>query len=153
MRTLWSNERCCESLSGTPCPNGGVSSRGVARGEARMEATGKACCSSLVLMSPLDKDAIFTMTKKKKNKQHVCPVAGPKNPFKLSKISCGVSEDGVEPKQKKPTTVSAIPGSRTEDYNTTMKRMMRNPYEYHHDLGKNPVDPLSFLVCIRFFTR
>lgn len=22
-----------------------------------------------------------------------------------------------------------------EDYNTAMKRMMRNPYEYHHDLG------------------
>lgn len=24
-----------------------------------------------------------------------------------------------------------------EDYNTAMKRMMRNPYEYHHDLGMN----------------
>ncbi|XP_030450457.1 phosphoglucan phosphatase LSF2, chloroplastic [Syzygium oleosum] len=102
-----------------------------------MEAIGKACCSSLVLMSPLDKDAIFTMKMKNKNKQRVCAVIGPKNPFKLSKISCGVSEDGVEPKQKKPTTVSAIPGSRTEDYNTAMKRMMRNPYEYHHDLGMN----------------
>ncbi|KAL6653336.1 hypothetical protein ACP70R_008914 [Stipagrostis hirtigluma subsp. patula] len=28
-------------------------------------------------------------------------------------------------------------GSRMEDYNTAMKRMMRNPYEYHHDLGMN----------------
>lgn len=27
---------------------------------------------------------------------------------------------------------------RVEDYNTSMKRMMRNPYEYHHDLGKKP---------------
>jgi hypothetical protein len=26
-----------------------------------------------------------------------------------------------------------------EDYNTAMKRMMRNPYEYHHDLGKEPI--------------
>ncbi|KAL1355598.1 hypothetical protein HN51_007623 [Arachis hypogaea] len=24
-----------------------------------------------------------------------------------------------------------------EDYNFAMKRMMRNPYEYHHDLGLN----------------
>lgn len=24
-----------------------------------------------------------------------------------------------------------------EDYNTAMKKMMRNPYEYHHDLGMN----------------
>lgn len=28
--------------------------------------------------------------------------------------------------------------SRMEDYNTAMKRMMRNPYKYHHDLGKTP---------------
>ncbi|KAL6640562.1 hypothetical protein ACP70R_021685 [Stipagrostis hirtigluma subsp. patula] len=28
-------------------------------------------------------------------------------------------------------------GSRMEEYNTAMKRMMRNPYEYHHDLGMN----------------
>ncbi|KAL6905754.1 hypothetical protein ACP4OV_003355 [Aristida adscensionis] len=27
--------------------------------------------------------------------------------------------------------------SRMEDYNAAMKRMMRNPYEYHHDLGMN----------------
>ncbi|XP_078436356.1 dual specificity protein phosphatase (DsPTP1) family protein [Wolffia australiana] len=26
---------------------------------------------------------------------------------------------------------------KVEDYNTVMKRMMRNPYEYHHDLGMN----------------
>lgn len=28
-------------------------------------------------------------------------------------------------------------GNRMEEYNTAMKRMMRNPYEYHHDLGMN----------------
>ncbi|XP_030540388.1 phosphoglucan phosphatase LSF2, chloroplastic isoform X2 [Rhodamnia argentea] len=100
-----------------------------------MEAIVKACYSSFVLMPALDKDAIFTTKKKKK---HVCTVMGSNNPFKLSKISCEVSEGGVKPKQK-PTIMraSAIPGSRTEDYNTAMKRMMRNPYEYHHDLGMN----------------
>jgi hypothetical protein len=30
---------------------------------------------------------------------------------------------------------STTGSSRMEDYNTAMKRMMRNPYEYHHDLG------------------
>lgn len=102
-----------------------------------MEAVGKACCPSLVLMYPLHKDAIFTMKERKHG--HVRAVVGSSNPFKLSRISCGgVSEDGVEPRQK-PTTmrVSAVPGSRTEDYNTAMKRMMRSPYEYHHDLGMN----------------
>nr|CAB3463984.1 unnamed protein product [Digitaria exilis] len=28
-------------------------------------------------------------------------------------------------------------GRRMEDYNTAMKQMMHNPYEYHHDLGMN----------------
>uniref|UniRef100_A0A0E0CJ10 Tyrosine specific protein phosphatases domain-containing protein n=1 Tax=Oryza meridionalis TaxID=40149 RepID=A0A0E0CJ10_9ORYZ len=32
---------------------------------------------------------------------------------------------------------STTGSSRMEDYNTAMKRMMRNPYEYHHDLGMN----------------
>uniref|UniRef100_A0A0D9XNA0 Tyrosine specific protein phosphatases domain-containing protein n=1 Tax=Leersia perrieri TaxID=77586 RepID=A0A0D9XNA0_9ORYZ len=36
-----------------------------------------------------------------------------------------------------PTTAGAEGGRRMEDYNTAMKRMMRNPYEYHHDLGMN----------------
>ncbi|XP_066359555.1 phosphoglucan phosphatase LSF2, chloroplastic-like [Miscanthus floridulus] len=35
------------------------------------------------------------------------------------------------------STAGAQGGTRMEDYNTAMKRMMRNPYEYHHDLGMN----------------
>uniref|UniRef100_J3NAS0 Tyrosine specific protein phosphatases domain-containing protein n=1 Tax=Oryza brachyantha TaxID=4533 RepID=J3NAS0_ORYBR len=35
------------------------------------------------------------------------------------------------------TTAGAEGSRRMEDYNTAMKRMMRNPYEYHHDLGMN----------------
>jgi len=35
------------------------------------------------------------------------------------------------------STAGAQGGRRMEDYNTAMKRMMRNPYEYHHDLGMN----------------
>jgi len=33
------------------------------------------------------------------------------------------------------STAGAQGGTRMEDYNAAMKRMMRNPYEYHHDLG------------------
>ncbi|KAM0920346.1 hypothetical protein ACQ4PT_007573 [Festuca glaucescens] len=36
------------------------------------------------------------------------------------------------------SAAAGIGGSgRMEDYNTAMKHMMRNPYEYHHDLGMN----------------
>ncbi|CAD6268523.1 unnamed protein product [Miscanthus lutarioriparius] len=35
------------------------------------------------------------------------------------------------------STAGAQGSTRMEDYNTAMKRMMRNPYEYHHDLGMN----------------
>ncbi|XP_066355734.1 phosphoglucan phosphatase LSF2, chloroplastic-like [Miscanthus floridulus] len=35
------------------------------------------------------------------------------------------------------STAGAQGGTRMEDYNAAMKRMMRNPYEYHHDLGMN----------------
>ncbi|CAL4891788.1 unnamed protein product [Urochloa decumbens] len=36
------------------------------------------------------------------------------------------------------STAGAQGGRKMEDYNTAMKRMMRNPYEYHHDLGMSP---------------
>lgn len=31
--------------------------------------------------------------------------------------------------------VSLSSKNKMEDYNTAMKRLMRSPYEYHHDLG------------------
>ncbi|EOY20063.1 Dual specificity protein phosphatase (DsPTP1) family protein isoform 1 [Theobroma cacao] len=51
-------------------------------------------------------------------------------------IFCKVSESGIggNPTNSK---VSVRSKNRTEEYNTAMKRMMRNPYEYHHDLGMN----------------
>lgn len=46
-----------------------------------------------------------------------------------SSVCCTISESGtVEEDRRRKRQV--------EDYNTAMKRMMRNPYEYHHDLGK-----------------
>ncbi|XP_052192746.1 phosphoglucan phosphatase LSF2, chloroplastic [Diospyros lotus] len=57
---------------------------------------------------------------------------------KPSKISCKLSESGVEVEGKNPTSKGVSSSrSRMEEYNITMNRMMRNPYEYHHDLGMN----------------
>nr|AFK39769.1 unknown [Lotus japonicus] len=54
---------------------------------------------------------------------------------RLSKICCTLSESEIE---ENPTSKSAPKSKdRMEDYNTAMKRMMRSPYEYHHDLGMN----------------
>ncbi|GFY84478.1 dual specificity protein phosphatase (DsPTP1) family protein [Actinidia rufa] len=45
-------------------------------------------------------------------------------------------ENGIE--EKNPTSNGVSDSkSRMEEYNIAMKRMMRNPYEYHHDLGMN----------------
>ncbi|KAL4334350.1 hypothetical protein GQ457_07G019660 [Hibiscus cannabinus] len=54
------------------------------------------------------------------------------------RITCEMSETGTgiddNPRNSK---LSAGSKNRMEEYNTAMKRMMRNPYEYHHDLGMN----------------
>ncbi|XAR71875.1 hypothetical protein NMG60_11018319 [Bertholletia excelsa] len=62
-------------------------------------------------------------------------VIGSKNYSKSSNISCKFSRSDIE---ENPTSNwVSNPRSRTEEYNVAMKRMMRNPYEYHHDLGMN----------------
>lgn len=50
-------------------------------------------------------------------------------------IRCSSSGGGVGEDLK--TGSREAPRRIVEDYNTAMKRMMRNPYEYHHDLGMN----------------
>lgn len=49
-------------------------------------------------------------------------------------ISCMISESSTSASRLKGMTRNP---PLAEDYNTAMKRMMRNPYEYHHDLGMN----------------
>lgn len=53
-----------------------------------------------------------------------------------NRIYCTLRESGIEenPNSKRG---AASPTNRMEEYNIAMKRMMRNPYEYHHDLGMN----------------
>lgn len=87
-------------------------------------------CASSVFGCPPENEAVSFLEKKKSK----CHLTVFKNPFKMGKIYCQVSENGIE---GKPTSskVSFKSKNRMEEYNTAMKRMMRNPYEYHHDLG------------------
>ncbi|XP_050209688.1 phosphoglucan phosphatase LSF2, chloroplastic isoform X2 [Mercurialis annua] len=71
---------------------------------------------------PYEKQALFL--KKKSTFKFIIS----KNWCKMSRIDCKLTEE------KNPSLSS---NHRMEDYNTAMKRMMRNPYEYHHDLGMN----------------
>ncbi|KAK2444825.1 dual specificity protein phosphatase (DsPTP1) family protein [Trifolium repens] len=54
---------------------------------------------------------------------------------RINKICCKLSESGIE---ENPTTKRVSKSKdMMEEYNIAMKKMMRNPYEYHHDLGMN----------------
>ncbi|ESQ48940.1 hypothetical protein EUTSA_v10021258mg [Eutrema salsugineum] len=60
----------------------------------------------------------------------------PRNLGRAAAVSCKISGSGVG---ENPGTngVSLSSKNKMEDYNTAMKRLMRSPYEYHHDLGMN----------------
>ncbi|WCJ20038.1 Phosphoglucan phosphatase LSF2 chloroplastic [Euphorbia peplus] len=49
------------------------------------------------------------------------------------RINCKLPESGIKETQLGKSSSK----NRMEEYNVAMKRMMRNPYEYHHDLGMN----------------
>ncbi|KAA8539503.1 hypothetical protein F0562_026195 [Nyssa sinensis] len=98
-----------------------------------MGAVGNCCFSPSIFTSPLQNDVLSLKKKSKKSACNLIMVSN--NSFKFFKISCKMSKSGIE---EKPTS-SGVSSSenRMEEYNIAMKRMMRNPYEYHHDLGMN----------------
>lgn len=51
--------------------------------------------------------------------------------LKLTTIHCKTRQNEATQSNKSENSTN----HKMEDYNTAMKRMMRNPYEYHHDLG------------------
>ncbi|XP_022890994.1 phosphoglucan phosphatase LSF2, chloroplastic isoform X1 [Olea europaea var. sylvestris] len=59
------------------------------------------------------------------------PIWASTSSFKFKQISCKLPESETEANEGISTS------TKMEDYNVAMKRMMRNPYEYHHDLGMN----------------
>ncbi|KAF7816548.1 phosphoglucan phosphatase LSF2, chloroplastic [Senna tora] len=75
---------------------------------------------------------------KQRQKKSACALMIPSNTvrFKFNQIYCKLPESGIE---ENPTSRRTASNSknRMEDYNIAMKRMMKNPYEYHHELGMN----------------
>ncbi|KAJ1429781.1 Tyrosine specific protein phosphatases domain [Sesbania bispinosa] len=68
----------------------------------------------------------------------------PNYSVRLSQICCKLSESGIE---ENPTSKRASKSKdRMEEYNIAMKRMTRNPYEYHHDLGMNYTLITDYLI-------
>lgn len=105
-----------------------------------MASVGNSCLSS-VFTAPLEKDVFL----KKMQKSSCNCLMGSNNSFKLSKVYCGLPESGIEKKPKSSTASNST--KVVEDYNTAMKRMMRNPYEYHHDLGQFSFPSLYYFIC------
>lgn len=104
-----------------------------------MASVGNTCYGS-VFIAPLENDAFL-----KKIKKSTCNcLMGFNNSSKSNKICCGLPEN---PTSSRPS----ISKNTVEEYNTAMKKMMRNPYEYHHDLGQSR-NLLSVISgCISFF--
>ncbi|ESW09605.1 hypothetical protein PHAVU_009G141000 [Phaseolus vulgaris] len=69
-------------------------------------------------------------------------------PMRLTPISCELSERGIQDNSstKSKRLYKNKNKNRMEDYNMAMKRMMRNPYEYHHDLGMNYTLITDYLI-------
>ncbi|KAI4306931.1 hypothetical protein L6164_030171 [Bauhinia variegata] len=97
-----------------------------------MGAASNICFSSLFTTS-LQIDVLSKQTKKKWAGHFMVPIQN--NSIRLGGIYCKLSDSGIEenPRSKRATNSK----NRMEEYNTAMKRMMRNPYEYHHELGMN----------------
>ncbi|KAG7031525.1 Phosphoglucan phosphatase LSF2, chloroplastic [Cucurbita argyrosperma subsp. argyrosperma] len=92
-----------------------------------MGASSLACFSSLFAVFPSHNNA------------HNKPLPFCSNPskplFRLNKIRCGLPESGI--RQNPSSSRASSSKNRMEEYNLAMKKMMRNPYEYHHELGMN----------------
>lgn len=73
---------------------------------------------------------------KQRKQKSACSFMVPINySIRMNKICCTLSESGIE---ENPTSKRVSKSNDLmEEYNIAMKKMMRNPYEYHHDLGMN----------------
>ncbi|PSS33260.1 Phosphoglucan phosphatase [Actinidia chinensis var. chinensis] len=95
-----------------------------------MGAVSNSFFSPSIFTPPLGKNPLFSL----KSMGNITMIS--KGPSKWSMVSSKLSESGIE--EKNPTSNGVSDSkSRMEEYNIAMKRMMRNPYEYHHDLGMN----------------
>lgn len=73
-----------------------------------------------------------------------------KSSSRLRKINCKLPEtqSGIEQRNHISKKASNSKTNKMEEYNIAMKGMMRNPYEYHHDLGQLSSIPYLFFLII-----
>ncbi|GAB4832038.1 Phosphoglucan phosphatase lsf2, chloroplastic [Ancistrocladus abbreviatus] len=99
-----------------------------------MGSLGKSFMSSVILPSSIENDMIL----ENKWVPSLKVSRAMNNCSKWSnRICCKVSDKDTSRTASK---------NRMEEYNIAMKRMMRNPYEYHHDLGMNYTQILDNLI-------
>lgn len=88
-------------------------------------------CSSSVLIAPIENKRVCNFV-----------VSTSRNALKSNKIYCklpGTESSGIE--QNATSRRPNSSGTKMDEYNIAMKKMMRNPYEYHHDLGQLSSSP------------
>ena len=99
-----------------------------------MEAVGNSCFMS-VFIAPLEN----VLLKKKKNCSYNHVMVS-KNSSRFNKIYCKLPESEIEENPR--SQIITKSKNKMEEYNIAMKKMMRNPYEYHHDLGQSLFLPI-----------
>ncbi|KAK4433546.1 Phosphoglucan phosphatase LSF2, chloroplastic [Sesamum alatum] len=102
-----------------------------------MEGLASLCFSSSssapLLASPLQRNSFLFSSSKQKSS---ASLRNPVRAFRFAEISCKLPESESETERNRSVSISES-RSKMEEYNIAMKNMMRNPYEYHHDLGMN----------------
>ncbi|KAL0401104.1 UNVERIFIED_CONTAM: Phosphoglucan phosphatase LSF2, chloroplastic [Sesamum latifolium] len=102
-----------------------------------MEGIANLCFSSSssapLLASPLRRNSLLFSSSKQKSSASPHAVRA----SRFAKISCKLQESETERNRSVSINESR---SKMEEYNIAMKKMMRNPYEYHHDLGQKAED-------------
>lgn len=80
---------------------------------------------------------------KQRKKKSAFAFMVPNNPARLkNQIYCKLPDSGIE--ENHTSRRASNSNNRMEEYNIAMRRMMRNPYEYHHDLGQFHLCPIYF---------
>ena len=98
----------------------------ISASQKKMGASSLACFSSLFAVFPSHNNA---------HNKSLPFCSNPSKPlFRLNKIRCGLPESGI--RQTPSSSRASSSKNRMEEYNLAMKKMMRNPYEYHHELGQ-----------------
>ncbi|KAJ0100949.1 hypothetical protein Patl1_06738 [Pistacia atlantica] len=92
---------------------------------------GRSCLSS-IFKCPLETEVLFG-----KRKSTCNLMLSNTHFFKMARLSCKLSDNETRGNPSSTEVSFRSKTNRMEEYNIAMKKIMRNPYEYHHDLGMN----------------